>query len=91
MRVKATFIAIAAALLFATGAGAVNVQETVQMITHTDLIMKDGSTMHARHRYDERQDLHHDVGGRPAGLSAPASSEGDAAVIVTACFRTAAF
>ncbi|MGP8233269.1 MAG: hypothetical protein ACLQL2_11505 [Methylovirgula sp.] len=47
MRVKATFIAIAAALLFATGAGAVNVQETVQMITHTDLIMKDGSTMHA--------------------------------------------
>ncbi|QAY94562.1 hypothetical protein CWB41_01405 [Methylovirgula ligni] len=47
MRVKATFIALAAALLFATSAGAVDVQETVEMITHTDLIMKDGGTMHA--------------------------------------------
>lgn len=47
MRIKATFVALAAALLFATGAFAVDVQETVEMITHADLVMKDGGTMHA--------------------------------------------
>lgn len=26
---------------------AVNIQETVEMITHADLVMKDGGTMHA--------------------------------------------
>lgn len=47
MRFKATVFAAAAAILFATGAYAVNVQETVEMVTHTDLTMKDGSTLHA--------------------------------------------
>ncbi len=46
MRVKATIVAIAATLLFATSAYAVDVQETVEMITHADLTMKDGSVMH---------------------------------------------
>jgi len=47
MRAKATFIALATALLFATGADAINIQETVQMITHTDLVMKDGGSIRA--------------------------------------------
>jgi hypothetical protein len=47
MRIKATLFAAVAALLFATSAYAVNVQETVEMITHTDLTMKDGTVMHA--------------------------------------------
>jgi hypothetical protein len=45
MRAKAAFLAIAASLLFATGAYAVNVQETVEMITHADLTMKNGDVM----------------------------------------------
>jgi phosphoenolpyruvate synthase/pyruvate phosphate dikinase len=45
MRVRATIIAIAAGLMVATGANAVNVQETVEMITHATLTMKDGTTM----------------------------------------------
>jgi hypothetical protein len=47
MRVRAKIIAVAAGLLIATSAYAVNVQEVVRMITHTDLVMKDGTTMHA--------------------------------------------
>jgi hypothetical protein len=48
MRVRATIIAIAAGLLIAaSGAKAVNIQETVEMITMADLVMKDGTTMHA--------------------------------------------
>jgi hypothetical protein len=47
MRIKATILAISAALLFATSAFAVNIQETVEMINHVDLTMKDGSVMHA--------------------------------------------
>jgi len=46
MRVKATIIAAVAGLLIATSAYAVNVQEYVRMVTHTDLVMKDGTTMH---------------------------------------------
>jgi hypothetical protein len=47
MRIKATIIAAGAALLLATSAFAVNIQETVEMINHTDLTMKDGTVMHA--------------------------------------------
>jgi hypothetical protein len=47
MQIRALIIAGATGLLMATTANAVNVQETVEMITHTDLVMKDGSTMHA--------------------------------------------
>jgi hypothetical protein len=47
MRVRATIIAVATGLLMASSAYAVNVQEVVQMITHTDLMMKDGTMMHA--------------------------------------------
>lgn len=39
---------IAAAILSVSSVSyAVNVQETVEMITHANLVMKDGSTMHA--------------------------------------------
>jgi hypothetical protein len=45
MRFRAALFAIP--FLVAAGAAhAVDVQETVQMITHTDLVMKDGSKMH---------------------------------------------
>jgi len=47
MRVRATIVAIVTGLLIASGAKAVNVQETVEMITMADLVMKDGTTMHA--------------------------------------------
>jgi hypothetical protein len=46
MRVRAKIIAVAAGLLMASSAFAVNVQEVVRMITHTDLVMQDGTTMH---------------------------------------------
>ncbi|WP_297296562.1 hypothetical protein [uncultured Methylovirgula sp.] len=39
---------LAAGLLAIAGRSyAVNIQETVEMITHADLVMKDGGTMHA--------------------------------------------
>lgn len=39
---------LAAGLLAVAGRSyAVNIQETVEMITHADLVMKDGGTMHA--------------------------------------------
>ena len=38
---------MATGLLLASSAYAVNVQEVVRMITHTDLVMQDGTTMHA--------------------------------------------
>ena len=47
MRVRATIVAIVTGLLIASGAKAVNVQETVEMITMAALVMKDGTTMHA--------------------------------------------
>jgi hypothetical protein len=47
MRFRAIIIAVATGLLMATSAYAVNVQETVEMVTHADLVMKDGTTMHA--------------------------------------------
>jgi hypothetical protein len=37
MRVRATIVAVAAGILVATGANAVNIQETVEMITHSPL------------------------------------------------------
>ena len=45
--VRARLIAVAAGLLIASSAYAVNVQEVVRMITHTDLVMTDGTKMHA--------------------------------------------
>lgn len=47
MRVRAILIAATTGLLMASSANAVNVQETVEMITHVDLVMKDNSSMHA--------------------------------------------
>lgn len=47
MRIRAKIIAVAAGLLMATSAFAVNVQEYVRMVTHVDLVMHDGATMHA--------------------------------------------
>ncbi len=46
MRIRPILFAIPF-LVVAGAAHAVDVQETVQMITHTDLVMKDGSKMHA--------------------------------------------
>ncbi len=47
MRVKGAIFAIAAGLLIAaTGAKAVDVQGTVEMVTMADLTMKDGTIMH---------------------------------------------
>jgi hypothetical protein len=43
---KARIIAVSVGLLMASSAYAVNVQEVVQMITHTDLVMTDGTKMH---------------------------------------------
>ncbi len=47
MRVRARIIAVSIGLLISASAYAVNVQEVVQMITHTDLVMQDGTKMHA--------------------------------------------
>ncbi len=47
MRLRAKIIAVAAGLLMASSAFAVNIQEVVRMITHTDLVMSDGTKMHA--------------------------------------------
>ncbi len=47
MRAKAKIIAVSIGLLMASSAYAVNVSEVVQMITHTDLVMQDGTKMHA--------------------------------------------
>jgi hypothetical protein len=47
MKFRARIIAVSAGLLMASSAYAVNVQEVVQMITHTDLVMTDGTKMHA--------------------------------------------
>jgi hypothetical protein len=47
MKVRTKIIAAAIGFLMASSAYAVNVQEVVRMITHTDLVMKDGTTMHA--------------------------------------------
>jgi hypothetical protein len=47
---KRLWIAAILAAGMSTVAGvsyAVNIQETVEMITHADLVMKDGGTMHA--------------------------------------------
>jgi hypothetical protein len=47
---KRLWIAAILAAGISTVAGvsyAVNIQETVEMITHADLVMKDGGTMHA--------------------------------------------
>jgi hypothetical protein len=45
--VRARIVAVAAGPLIATSAYAVNVQEVVQMITHTDLVTQEGTKMHA--------------------------------------------
>jgi hypothetical protein len=47
MRVRARIVAAAIGLLMASSASAVNISETVMMITHTDLVMSDGTKMHA--------------------------------------------
>jgi hypothetical protein len=47
MKLRATIIAVSMGLLMASSAYAVNVQEVVRMITHTDLVMSDGTKMHA--------------------------------------------
>jgi hypothetical protein len=47
MKFRARIIAVSIGLLMASSAYAVNVQEVVRMITHTDLVMHDGTTMHA--------------------------------------------
>lgn len=47
MRFRARIVAVSVGLLMASSAYAVNVQEVVRMITHTDLVMHDGTTMHA--------------------------------------------
>jgi hypothetical protein len=47
MKLRAKLFAATAGMLIATAAYAVNVQEVVQMVTMADLVMKDGSTMHA--------------------------------------------
>jgi hypothetical protein len=48
MRLKATIFAIFAGLtIAATSAKATDVQGTVEMITMTDITMKDGTVMHA--------------------------------------------
>jgi hypothetical protein len=47
MRIKARIIAVATGLLIASSAYAVNVQEVVRMFTQTDLVMSDGTKMHA--------------------------------------------
>jgi hypothetical protein len=47
MKARAAVIATTALLLFGGAANAVNIQETAEMITHTDLKMQDGSVMHA--------------------------------------------
>lgn len=47
MRVSARIIAAATGLLIASSAYAVNVQEVVQMITNMEVVMKDGTKMHA--------------------------------------------
>lgn len=46
-KIKAGIIAAAMGLAMSTSAFAVNVQEVVQMITGTDLVMTDGTKMHA--------------------------------------------
>ncbi len=45
MRIRATIVSIAAGILVATSANAVDVQETVEMITHSSVTMKDGTVM----------------------------------------------
>lgn len=45
--VRARITAVAIALLVTSSAYAVNVQEYIQMITHTELVMRDGTKMHA--------------------------------------------
>jgi hypothetical protein len=47
MRIRTAILAIPFLVAAAGAAHAVDVQGTVQMITHTDLVMKDGSKMHA--------------------------------------------
>jgi hypothetical protein len=47
MKVRARIVAVAIGLLMTSSAYAVNVQEVVRMITHTDLVMQDGTKMHA--------------------------------------------
>ena len=47
MRVWGKVIAITAGILIASSALAVNIQEYVRMVTHVDLVMHDGGTMHA--------------------------------------------
>lgn len=47
MKLWAKVTIVTVGLLIATGAYAVNIQEYVEMITHTDLVMHDGTKMHA--------------------------------------------
>ncbi|HLH11810.1 MAG TPA: hypothetical protein VKV77_08030 [Methylovirgula sp.] len=47
MKLRAKIAAVAVGLLIATSAYATNIQEYVRMITHTDLVMQDGTHMHA--------------------------------------------
>ena len=47
MKLRATIAAVATGLLITSSAYAVNISETVRMITHTDLVMQDGTKMHA--------------------------------------------
>jgi hypothetical protein len=47
MKFRTRIVAVSIGLLMASSAYAVNVQEVVRMITHTDLVMQDGTTMHA--------------------------------------------
>lgn len=46
MRLKTKIVAVAAGILLATSAYAVEVQGYVEMVLHTDLVMHDGTTMH---------------------------------------------
>ncbi len=47
MKFRARIVAVSIGLLMASSAYAVNIQEVVRMITHTDLVMTDGTKMHA--------------------------------------------
>ncbi len=47
MKLRTRIVAVSIGLLMASSAYAVNVQEVVRMITHTDLVMQDGTKMRA--------------------------------------------
>ncbi len=47
MKLRTRIVAVSIGLLMASSAYAVNVQEYVRMITHTELVMQDGTRMPA--------------------------------------------